>query len=228
MPAGIEIRNDGGFLQIDQDYRNSMLLSKWSGTTYESGDFWALSGDRFQEIQVNFNSQLPLLGVSCAYQIALIDMVHNPSSPFPNYMRFFINNPTPVPVTFYAFGPQVASGGNYGLQVFNAAGTVAFDALNLPLRVAGQIITPADGGVYTYPAGRTYAIMISEYIGFVDAPNTWPMDPLRFWTRFARLSGNTVYTNEVQHNGNPPWSILANQLYDNRAGRILIADVTNY
>lgn len=225
MPVGYQCWNEGGVLQIDGVYRNLRFLSKWTASSYQSSRFQMLSAALMQEIDVTFNSSVPLLAIRCDYPIALIHLSHNGTAA--SY-KFFIYNQTSVPVTFYAFGPQDFSGSNFGLQIFDGNSVLVFDAMNRPLRITSQIISPGANNTYPYPSGRAYAMIISELIGYVVAPNTFPLDPLDFYTRFVRNSGNDIVAQEIKHYGNPAWSIVANQIYDNRAGRVLIVDVTGY
>jgi hypothetical protein len=60
-------------------------------------------------------------------------------------------------VTVYIFGQVLPVASNFGFQVFNAAGTLVFDAAQKPLAMVGF---PVGEGNFTYNVNRKYAAVV--------------------------------------------------------------------
>ncbi|MNM35029.1 hypothetical protein D3C81_456950 [compost metagenome] len=159
MPAGLQIVNDYGTLQIDNDYQNYMLRTKGSVTTV------AASGGTVTNysasIQVVGNNPQIFFDVNNGFISTGWRTVSG------NVHTFAIFTTTVVTVSYYIFDNDIPAAGNFGMQVFNAAGRLVFDSSNHCLRIAAVAHMPPNisGDPVTVPvslpAGRKYACALS-------------------------------------------------------------------
>lgn len=224
MPAGIEIRNDGGNLQIDGEIRNLMLGGKWSGATTASLQFTTTGGTPLQRILTpSFASDCPVLAVRCDSPIANMGAVRDQPNGTASY-EFLVYSTTPVPITFYAFELQKSANSGCGLQVFDGAGQLVFDAAQKQFRVESYIVS--GGGVHNLPAGKTYAMVLSDLCGSFTQPSP-PSQPWPLHTIFARNAGSAVAVEQITHHCPPTWAGASQGFYSGALQAVVI-DVTNY
>jgi hypothetical protein len=147
MSAGLQVRNDSGYLQVDGVNQHIVLLGKGSSTTV------ALTHGR---------TDIPMstCDIPCATgQIAAIQS----SAPWTvagkyggNWtIQVYGGGPGTV-VNYWLFGPYTPSGVNYGAVIYDASGNPIWDTGRLPIRPIGDV---AGLGTFTVgSAGRVYAL----------------------------------------------------------------------
>lgn len=157
MNAGFQCWNDSGTFQVDGVYPQFVLKRKLSvecnliqrGTSlipYKFADF-ELATDEIAAI------------VSDAY--CAIIRVHNEEARVITPAHF-----PSINVDVYVFGKILSSMATFGMQVFNTAGDIVFDAGQKPLAMVGF---PVGEGNFTYTAGRSYAaICLNQYLEVVS------------------------------------------------------------
>lgn len=145
MPAGIQILNSSGTIQIDENYRNLML--RYSGSRSNTNTF-----------TLN-NLNLPLVAFRST---AGVNAVYGGS--LGNGSGFFGQLNTGS-TNYYIFDilPSIPSSSNYGLVIYNASGQPVFDALGKPMRfISHHRYTTAsewEGATINTPSGRTCAVI---------------------------------------------------------------------
>jgi len=186
MPAGFYSKTDGGVFQIDGTYRNLFLRYKTTLTTTSAFGGGMFTGSLTSV--ANYGSVAnAVIAVRCSYGATVYY-----NSPSTHDFQIAVQGPIGTTVDVYVFGEPAAAGASYGLQVWNDSGQLVFDALQKPMRVVGQLVTPTLGSTISTPSGRTCACVIHGgfYADVQNAgPGTWAYYVLRFG---ARISGTTV------------------------------------
>lgn len=136
MPAGIIVYNDYDTVLIDDNYAN--LAVKASGT---------LSASAGSRVVALASPDKPVMAVRST------DYAAAASASGPNALIWSAGG---AAVTWYQFDTPTNSG-DYGFQVFNAAGKLTFDAIQKYARVRGLMSGVAS---QTFDAGRAYAVAI--------------------------------------------------------------------
>lgn len=224
MTAGIEVINDSGSLQIDGTYRNFSLLR--SGSIIPSVDPNPGAGPSSRLAEVTFSpSANELIAVAC-------DDLFGPYWAKPGVQAFRVVGTSPL--RYYVFGVKSSSDG-YGLQVFNAAGTLTFDSSWKPFNVAGIITS----GSMTLAAGRTPAVLFLSQAtynrGQIVAANPFSWIFVReYGGGMAQISGNTANLTgglmwQVFQEGGSPDEPPDFYMYTNGStNRMMVLDVTGY
>lgn len=141
MTAGLQVWNSGGFVQIDDTYRNLVFIQKFSFTT--AGDHSFSVTGRTSPVAVF--STADANGVS-------VRQVTNPSA---GSFTWRVNGITDV----YIFDvPPPASLHGQGLQVFDAAGNLAFDSNFTPLKMVDYVRVRPTPNLVTYPTQTAAAL----------------------------------------------------------------------
>lgn len=168
MPAGFQIVNSSGVVQVDENYVNLGLVAK--GTiTIPAGGIGGLAAPA----QISFTGVSPILCIRPVNTFAFIRSVTKSGSTY----AYTVNggfatsgNSSPLAETFnwYIFDRMSQIGTtNYGIQIYNAAGEITFNSSANPMRVAavGQIpnasLATAPATVSASQSG-TYAACISN------------------------------------------------------------------
>lgn len=170
MSYGLKVLNSGGFVQVDSNYKNTVLVA--SGSATFSGAYWHNS------TTVNFPavSGTPLLCVRFESSSAFCAVSNLTSSSFE--FKLLSSSDMTVGVSgtinwrIYAdkVGPLNTSG--YGLLVKNSSNVVVFSSDELYPRIASVV----DGNPYTGVAGKalktiSYGVSLSS--PFVSIPATY-------------------------------------------------------
>jgi hypothetical protein len=196
MPAGFQIINDGGVVQVDQDFKNYALFSKTTISSWPSN--WN-SGTGASVYSASVS--VPASG---SYVIALVtDSTSYASVMYGGTVMAYRSTSGLPSVTAYVFAAPGASGASSGLQVFDAAGQVVFDAALKYMRVvyAGAIPSRSlpNDVPYTYsglPSG-SYAVVQSfsrqHYVYSPGVPGSWQV-----WRDFYRSAATGF---EVRNSG---------------------------
>lgn len=228
MPAGIQVyaQDGSGILQIDDTNLNLFLRAKGTAqsTTQPNPSY-----------QYSTSSNTNVSGVRCATPLVVLSGSQlcqcNPVNQGNGnwLLQFSINGPVGTPLSWWLFDTLGNDeGSRNGLQIFNAAGQLQYDAMRKPLRIVGVQNNNIASSV-TYPAGRSYAALMSGGGGSRAVPGTQipgqPETPAGFviLTGGSRVSGTTVSIGSYQVFGGRGDSF--NNLPPVQA---LVADVTDY
>lgn len=152
MPSGIQVINNAGTILIDENYSNLAVRASGTvtGSTSSTGrlDFAVASG---------LNAPMFAIAPSAA-QFSVL--AYRPDT---NVIKIQgRDNTQSTNFPYFIFDTPVASGLNYGLQVFNASGVLTFDSNLKYARVVdvfGGTTEASWAGTRTYASGRTYAVV---------------------------------------------------------------------
>lgn len=148
MAAGIQIYNSHGTLQVDENYRNMFLAGSGVGATA------SVSGTTY-----------PLMAIRSTVPATTYGSSHNGVA---NYTMITGPDPaTTAPVQWWLWDlKSSAPASSAGFQVFNPQGQLVFDSGQKPMRIVDvrsfQNSSEWNGLTLSYPAGRTYATVISR------------------------------------------------------------------
>lgn len=143
MAAGLTVYNSANTIQIDENYRNLMVLnSGWNGTPTASGISWPLCAIRSTSLALAYtltstsSVSYTVVGGGSGYNWYVFDLANTPVS-------------------------------SVGLHVYNASGQLVYDSGRNPMRIVDYLVFNSEaefnGATRTYPAGRTYAVIIGKY-----------------------------------------------------------------
>jgi hypothetical protein len=160
MPtAGLEIRNDSGYLLITQDYSSFQLKQKGSGTltstTFGAGTVGTAS---FTVTGLRY----PVLAVSVAYPNAFrVATKNNGGGSFTFYI-YSAGASTGTAYSYWLFDSAdlASTSDRFGLEVFNASGQRVYHSSLGSMRIGGLI---NGSGVLNLTSGRTYAVAFSGF-----------------------------------------------------------------
>lgn len=151
MPAGMQVYNDDGVLQIDENTLNFVMTGKGSSTCntlLQSG--W---NTYYRDIVVTGVAPMLALQGSTAVGIASVTV-----SGFT--WTFRVVGATGAAFDYFIFDLAIGTYSTAGLQVFTAAGVLAYHTDALPMRVVDFVDRQADY-TYDYTSGRSYATIQS-------------------------------------------------------------------
>lgn len=183
MPAGLQIINDNGIVQIDGESLNPVLYSK--GTTYTTGH-----GGTFESVPSVADIPIPTgLGdpTFLAIRPGASDAYACPMGTSSGNQRFVTNMAIGSAVEWWLFSrPAVVTSAGFGLDIFGPAGELVYSMGMKPMRIvqlkqfAG---TWGETAVYNGPTGK-YAAVFGGYAG------GW------HWGRTLNESGQTTVPGE--------------------------------
>lgn len=231
MPVGLEVRNDVGTFIVTSEHRNLQIKTK--GTATLTLDFVGLERVIYTATITVTGCNIPFVAHRGSSLVGITSVFTGGS------LTFKLWSPSPISVDWYVFDlmPSPASSG-FGLQVFTAAGDLAFDAASGPLRIAGISQMPgAIGDVadlsVSYPAGRTYA-SIHSTSGNVTTSDGSPGNYVNRDVITMTSWSGTNLTGRFSRSAAPSTAITQNtsdegptNFFFNRPPAILVADVTN-
>lgn len=179
MPAGIYIRNDNAIVQIDENYKNIVLLAK--GTV--------LLPAQWGEVTVGVPLNTSMIALRCEKWI----YVHE-STTVGSALSLKIRNGevgASAPVNFYAFGPAPAGPlSNCGVEIFDGSAQRIFHS-DLNYWAYMDFAQPRSGEVFD----RTYASLplvcqmgTSTYISMYNETDAYQS------TTYFKTIGNRVLT----------------------------------
>ncbi len=237
MPAGIEIKNESGYLQITDAFKNFVMIDK--GTVSLGGAAWSPSlgggtytyGAHAQISIPNTTGYPPLLAFRCTVYIAIFrTRLVSGNWVFDIVSQLGGNYSTTIEWFAFSETPNVAPD-SFGVEIRNAAGELAFHSSYKQL-VVGDYQSQAAGhsGSVTLPSGRTLALAILSPLW------EWsPQVPAGTWQQF--LLGSAIRTTGVR-TGNLIPNLQYGQVYQpanfgwggGTSGQwsLLALDVTNY
>lgn len=187
MPAGLQVFNDSSTIQIDSTWANYSLFSvvtvnstftQWGEPNYAG----AVYSTNVAADIVFASSSSPFFPV-CIVQVSGT-----------RQYRVGTGKQQGVPVTFYIFRKQPPRESTYGMQVFDAQGTLVFDALDKMCRIAGIIPSSqlSSPNSYFFKASRQYAVLAPSFTGQLieqdSAPDAGGMGFKFLGTNSAQIS----------------------------------------
>lgn len=164
MPAGLQVFNQSGVLQIDETTKNPRLVT--SGSVAKGADN---SGYGYYKIDlgaygINLNTEIPLLLLRPAtYGTYVGGVFVTKQYGTVTGGNFFLLDASDSAFDYSIFSQQVAGvrdPGNLGLQVFNAAGEITYDTNQAHTRILGNLYHAATAS-FPYP----YSFGISGFSG---------------------------------------------------------------
>lgn len=173
MPSGIEVRNDSGAIQINEQNPTLSLRSKQSNTT--PGSLYQFRTHTFNDVDV------PAFGLSCQSASVFIVSVKRVGTTCTVQVG---GNAVNHDYTIYHFDrPQPVSSG-FGIQVFDATGKCTFDSHRSPGVIRAVAHQPgatwASALVTAKPSTREWCGIIADSIdvytdldGGQIGPNEW-------------------------------------------------------
>ncbi|MBD1590264.1 hypothetical protein [Pseudomonas typographi] len=168
MDGGFEARNGDNILVIDSLYSNLSLKSKGSVTTGTTGAYYY--------VDLTLACVDPVVAFKCTSDFAyLLSQTDNGNGTWT--FRFGSYSPGQT-ISYWLFDVPPTGGSTYGMQVFNATGSLVFDAL-YPYLNPTQIYQDTSGALIgsnvtlTGDAGKTYAVVqnymaLLQYVGWED------------------------------------------------------------
>ena len=151
MPAGLQVFNDSGIVQIDGTYSNLQLTAKGTASTsMQNLSYFTQANGTFRYntpyTTVSFTGNTPVFAVSGDSTVSVVSTSVSGSV----WTVGIITPNGPASFEWYVFDEASSSGGNYGLQVFNDSGVLVFDSSNKYFRQIGYVF----GVVPTYSANN--------------------------------------------------------------------------
>lgn len=240
MPSGFQIFGENGaFIQVDGEWANYALVDKQ--VVYTQDTNWRalpcraaihVGSQEGDLVFAHFPGMCMPLGVSYwngARRVGIsvgADVMNGSGVP----------GPLNFPVTFYVFRRQPPVGSTSGMQVFNGAGQLVFDANSDFCKVAGVVPAASSGTFYGLPANRTYAVLMPSFTGqYIQsyAANGGP-GPNFYWYIYANCLKMECRSNGIQMNGMqvgaftqiPSMQPGQNSTSNINGPGILVADVT--
>jgi len=157
MAVGLRIFNDNGISQISDIHKNMFLIAK--GTVQSSNS----NSDPRYAIQygdfIQVTSPDPVFFAATAPGGAIAHLIEITGNTYKGAVLYGIHG---QPATWYAFSYPRNLPTNLGLQVFNAQGSLMYDAAQKPLRLIHQsIINVPWGSVFPQPSFTASQIDLS-------------------------------------------------------------------
>lgn len=179
---GLRVVNDTNAVQIDQDYRNYVLLNKITVTSVDAttaGVAFTTYGCTW--VSYTTVSTKSLLAFRSDYPVAIMDATVSGTQTV--YKIGVVAGY--VPITIYEFGPAPASTDGYGLRVWNGSSEVVFDSNYHYMRIVDYwtcSYDPATGDLYvkqnainakTYSSPSTLAFCPGYPASGTDSYQSW-------------------------------------------------------
>lgn len=225
MPAGLEIRNDSGTIQLTENRANPVLIQKGTITTVTNtfaGAPLAASMATFSFTRPNTNT-FPMLAIRSTGLTGLVGI--GPHTSLTWTWTFLSAQAVGTTIDYWLFDAKPTLASSKLFEIYDAAGNLAFSLAEKPMRVRSVLTgssPPVTATTTTLDTGRTYASMLvrwSERLLYRALPNETQQSIL----------GVAGATNGVQ---------LGSLLIANLAGdatptqfggyQVVVMDVTNY
>ena len=186
MPAGFQVTNNSGSIQVDGAYRNLALRHKGLITSLPHSTF-GTGYSTLRDYTITVPADYPVVAIAPASGSGIVGCrLHYMTRSGSNWTLHFYALTPPSGAEFFVFDtPQAVSGG-YGLEVYTEAGQLAFSSLHKYMRVVGSP---------TQPAGRRYAVVEAspEASWYEDAdPGDWNTFWVIRYNPFFYLNGSTI------------------------------------
>ncbi len=233
MPAGMTVYNDGGTIQVDENYKNLRFYGRATLSTTS-----VPNGDRYRNYQhADFTytavyNQPPMIAIESS-AAGFIFLVSTSGNTFTFRVVFPLQGGS-TSFTYWIFDqPNGNSSSTYGLQVFDDQGRLTFDALMGYAKYIDRISIPSEtsgtGGNVSYPipAGRKY-LPVQAVCGTyaqsnpVQQPGAPPTFDRHIVTRLVRTDSTQIITEAQFVSINMTFAMPSMR----RAAEYMIVDVT--
>lgn len=219
MPAGILVTNTSGTTLIDENYSNLALRTKGSSTI--------VAGNLGRTTIAMSGMNSPMVAIASERFMGVKTMLSSLAS-------FVVQGPQAGswPFEYFVFDVPQPSGQTFGLMVYRADGSLAFDSGNKYARVVdiygGANLTDWEP-TKTYAAGRKYAVVQLKRAYRKEVENmgggvyniTWYMSGSRVVSN--QVTGDMiVYKTDTVSPGSAPPSVT------DYSATFAVLDVTNY
>lgn len=230
MPAGIEVRNDAGVLQIDETYINFTLVSQGSGTVstfYYTGGGSPGASVYYTDVTVTGRSS-PMLAIRSASAMYVERISISGGS-----WTWRILSANGATFDWFCFDLTPAGSlDTFGLEVFNASGVRVFHSSQKPMRIAGEY-GYGDGDGFTIDsvppiyldAAKSYAVVMLRQ-GYGEwIPDDIP-DQRAVW--YSGSEAGTGYIRYARVLKAYDSGSTGGGVSEPQEARLLAIDVTNY
>ena len=155
MPVGLQVKNDDGYLQIDENYRNFTVKTSGTGTTGVT----SIGGTNpIYVSQITATTcTFPMISIrSTSSYVSVIGTEVNGST----YTFSVASNSSSTSFNYWIFDVATPPVDTFGLEIYNSNGDLVFHSSNKAMR----IVTSYDAGDgdtsgNTLASGRTYAVI---------------------------------------------------------------------
>lgn len=236
MPAGLQVINDFGTIQIDSEWQNYALVDVQTVTSVQNAQLFPGAFFRGSIYTNSFESDLVFAHCASPFSIVGTSYVNSQRR-----VGVATRNTVGIPVTFYSFRKQPIQASTFGLQVFNAAGELTFDAASKFAKIvrvlsASQVFNGS--GTISLPANRKYAVCIPSFCGISRSDYSQNTGGgLDYWQNFygeapvLRLTSASVSSSPLEQ-----WLFFqvpsanrgASTYYVSNWVQALVADVTGF
>lgn len=224
MGVGFQAFNSSGVFQVDGEYANPSLLRKGSAASvfdsaYNRGTL-TLSIAPDEILAVACSSA----HVAIVARSATSVVIHTDQAAGGDVISYWI----------FGAGAIASSTSTFGMQVFNSAGQLIFDAQKKPLSVVQKLSGGSSGGVnVTLTSGKTYAVMVQQArIQYDRGKSDVDYGTVRMWVDSVKVAANVVYVQQkliLDYDGQVSSSSGWEGFWDNSVtSQHVIIDVTNY
>lgn len=196
MPAGITVFNTNNIVQVDETYRNLLLVASGqftASTANANADLW---WTQFQSIWQKLTPQAIMAVRTTTYPGLNLNIgSYRGGLKVCNFS--FRRDMADIPFQFYIYDNVPPNSNNFGMQVFNASGQLIYDALDYPLKVIAAVDTELIGLSPTLYAGSNANLAYaSSGGGFNFSSDGTTTDEQRAYTYW---SGNNLTVNFLQN-----------------------------
>lgn len=219
MPAGYQAQNVGGFIQIDETYRNFALRQKGLIAALPSTNVGNVYAGTLWDYVVTVTADFPVVAIAPGSSLYACHLQYATRSGSNWTFHFYTLGGGPGPAYYYVFDVPQPVPGAYGLEVFTAGVALAFSAAHKYMRVVSGAA----------PAGKTYAVIEAAPYAewYYDQDFS---DPDRYYilryNRLFYLSGSTITSLvECTYVAGP---VNSDTGFATSPGSSLLVDVTNY
>jgi hypothetical protein len=127
MAFGLRTINDAGFVQIDEEYRNLHVVGTGTGSSSPSGNFNTVAFTSISDC-VPLVFARPSSGVEVGGFYLIQEYASGTFTPGPPFARFVYEATGAFEWVLCSLTGGGSPAGDYGMQVFDSAGNVAFDS----------------------------------------------------------------------------------------------------
>lgn len=228
MEAGLQVMNNNNTLNIDSTYKNMELLGKY--TVITSTAIW--SGTYTGTVVV---PGVNLMVGSRSTSPSTVFMVSESNG---NSTVTVISKTAGLAVTVFAFGPPTTVQGNMGMQVFNQASQLVFDATHKYLRmrsVTAVTFSPTGSAqTFNFPDARSYICVPSQPFSMYTVsssgipPSNWTIARANIIWMHTNNGSSATFNRQTAmaevYQSNAPASLTQTRL----TGTIMMIDVTGF
>jgi hypothetical protein len=241
MPAGVQVFNTFGTLQLSDMFANFHCTDK--GTATASSKYNNVFGQQLgYTIQVavpNRTGYAPIFAIR-SNSVPVVVLGVSPLDTATNTWKFWVcssyNEANPPTFEWFAFNPITGPVGNYGLQVWDAAGNLTYDSsaklLKIEYKVSGTYGGGGNGLTDAFPVGPKYAVADLQHTSWYSPPvQTGGIGDAWSTFSFAGLIKTIATGFELTH---PQYMLTRQSMYPGAGGgysypyAYLLLDVTGY